>query len=92
MIGRQKLDGIGIGQKVEGMRSMRMPMEIDLYLPIFTLLQFFFYMGLLKVSRAHNKKLAIFLCIVHIKIIGLANILITFELLLRFSDYICLYF
>ncbi len=27
-----------------------MPMDIDLYIPIFTILQFYFYMGLLKVN------------------------------------------
>jgi len=32
------------------MRSGRIPLDIDLYIPIFTILQFFFYMGLLKVS------------------------------------------
>ena len=32
------------------MRSGRMPLDIDLYIPIFTILQFFFYMGLLKVT------------------------------------------
>ena len=36
--------------KGEVMRSGRMPIDIDLYIPIFTILQFFFYMGLLKVS------------------------------------------
>jgi predicted membrane chloride channel (bestrophin family) len=33
------------------MRSGRMPMDLDLYIPIFTILQFFFYMGLLKVAE-----------------------------------------
>ncbi len=28
-----------------------MPMDIDLYIPIFTILQFYFYMGLLKVKN-----------------------------------------
>ena len=51
MIGRQKLDGIGIGQKPERMQSGRMPMDIDVYIPVFTILQFFFYMGLLKVRN-----------------------------------------
>jgi hypothetical protein len=32
------------------MRSGRIPLDIDLYIPIFTILQFFFYMGLLKVT------------------------------------------
>jgi hypothetical protein len=34
------------------MRSGRIPLDIDLYIPIFTILQFFFYMGLLKVTLA----------------------------------------
>ena len=33
------------------MRSGRMPMDIDLYIPVYTILQFFFYMGLLKVAE-----------------------------------------
>ena len=49
VIGRQKLDGIGIGEKPERMQSGRLPMSIDLYIPVYTVLQFFFYMGLLKV-------------------------------------------
>ena len=48
VIGRQKIDTL---KKGEYMRSGRMPMDIDLYIPIYTVLQFFFYMGLLKVSR-----------------------------------------
>ena len=28
-----------------------MPMDIDLYIPVYTILQFFFYMGLLKVAE-----------------------------------------
>jgi len=48
VIGRQKVDGAD----TKGfMRSGRMPMDIDLYIPIFTVLQFFFYMGLLKVAE-----------------------------------------
>ena len=50
VIGRQKIDTL---KKGEYMRSGRMPMDIDLYIPIFTILQFYFYMGLLKV-RLHN--------------------------------------
>ena len=46
VIGRQKIDSMPKG---EFMRSGRMPIDIDLYIPIFTILQFFFYMGLLKV-------------------------------------------
>jgi len=37
--------------KKQAMRSGRIPLEIDLYIPIFTILQFFFYMGLLKVAE-----------------------------------------
>eukprot|EP00095_Tigriopus_kingsejongensis_P008469 maker-scaffold18_size714446-snap-gene-3.23 protein:Tk08469 transcript:maker-scaffold18_size714446-snap-gene-3.23-mRNA-1 annotation:"PREDICTED: bestrophin-4-like" len=48
VIGRQKIDTL---KKGEYMRSGRMPMDIDLYIPIFTILQFFFYMGLLKVAE-----------------------------------------
>ncbi|XP_040577897.1 bestrophin-2a isoform X3 [Lepeophtheirus salmonis] len=48
VIGRQKIDTL---KKGEYMRSGRMPMDIDLYIPIFTVLQFFFYMGLLKVAE-----------------------------------------
>ena len=33
------------------MPSGRVPLDIDLYIPIFTVLQFFFYMGLLKVAE-----------------------------------------
>jgi hypothetical protein len=36
------------------MRSGRIPLDIDLYIPIFTILQFFFYMGLLKVTLASS--------------------------------------
>ena len=46
VIGRQKIDTL---KKGEYMRSGRMPMDIDLYIPVYTILQFFFYMGLLKV-------------------------------------------
>eukprot|EP00095_Tigriopus_kingsejongensis_P008473 maker-scaffold18_size714446-snap-gene-3.22 protein:Tk08473 transcript:maker-scaffold18_size714446-snap-gene-3.22-mRNA-1 annotation:"bestrophin-3 isoform x2" len=48
VIGRQKIDTL---KKGEYMRSGRMPMDIDLYIPIYTILQFFFFMGLLKVLR-----------------------------------------
>lgn len=48
IIGRQKIDGYNV-QKA--MRSGRIPLDIDLYIPIFTVLQFFFYMGLLKVAE-----------------------------------------
>jgi len=48
VIGRQKIEGM---KKGEYMRSGRMPLDIDLYIPIFTILQFFFYMGLLKVAE-----------------------------------------
>ena len=53
MIGRQKIDGIGLSQgspSNQRMPSNRMPIELDLYIPVYTILQFFFYMGLLKVS------------------------------------------
>ena len=33
------------------MPSGRIPLDIDLYIPIYTVLQFFFYMGLLKVAE-----------------------------------------
>ncbi len=48
VIGRQKVYNEQ-ASKNGYMRSGRMPMDIDLYIPIFTVLQFFFYMGLLKV-------------------------------------------
>ncbi len=48
VIGRQKIDSM---KKNESMRSGRIPMDLDLYIPIFTILQFFFYMGLLKVAE-----------------------------------------
>ena len=52
LIGRQKIDTIGLekaNERDHRMLSGRLPIDIDIYLPIFTLLQFFFYMGLLKV-------------------------------------------
>ena len=55
VIGRQKLDGIGIGEKPERMQSGRLPMSIDLYIPVYTVLQFFFYMGLLKVRMGETE-------------------------------------
>jgi len=48
IIGRQKLDNYGEGKR---MPSGRIPLDIDLYIPIFTILQFFFFMGLLKVAE-----------------------------------------
>eukprot|EP00092_Neocalanus_flemingeri_P019066 GFUD01020655.1.p1 GENE.GFUD01020655.1~~GFUD01020655.1.p1 ORF type:complete len:712 (-),score=139.07 GFUD01020655.1:319-2454(-) len=48
IIGRQKLEGYGEGKR---MPSGRQTLDIDLYIPIFTVLQFFFYMGLLKVAE-----------------------------------------
>ena len=48
IIGRQKIDGFSVHK---AMRSGRIPLDIDLYIPIFTVLQFFFYMGLLKVAE-----------------------------------------
>ena len=53
VIGRQKIDTL---KKGDYMRSGRMPMDIDLYIPIYTILQFFFYMGLLKVTEMKNLK------------------------------------
>lgn len=41
LVGRQYVD--------EDQKSFQM--EIDIYLPVFTILQFFFYMGLLKVGQ-----------------------------------------
>ena len=55
VIGRQKLDGIGINMKTERMQSGRLPMDIDIYIPVYTILQFFFYMGLLKVRTRGSK-------------------------------------
>jgi hypothetical protein len=52
VIGRQKLDTMNpMKLPPDFMRSGRMPMDLDLYIPIFTILQFFFYMGLLKVAE-----------------------------------------
>jgi len=48
IIGRQKIDGYNVQKP---MRSGRIPLDIDLYIPVFTVLQFFFYMGLLKVAE-----------------------------------------
>ena len=31
-----------------------MPIDLDLYFPVFTVLQFFFFMGLLKVTNHHD--------------------------------------
>ena len=50
VIGRQRLEAPA-HKPGEYMRSGRLPLEIDLYIPIFTILQFFFYMGLLKVKH-----------------------------------------
>ena len=58
LIGRQKIHGFGPGNDVlhEFMRSGRIPLEMDLYFPLFTILQLFFYMGLLKVrTNLQNK-------------------------------------
>jgi len=48
IIGRQKLEGYG---EMKRMPSGRISLDIDLYIPIYTVLQFFFYMGLLKVAE-----------------------------------------
>ena len=52
VIGRQKIEGVGLspGDNTERMQSGRLPMDLDVYIPVYTILQFFFYMGLLKVS------------------------------------------
>ena len=49
IIGRQKLNPEAYGGN--RMPSGRIPLDIDLYIPIFTVLQFFFFMGLLKVAE-----------------------------------------
>jgi len=46
IIGRQKIE-----YHNSRMPSGRIPLDIDLYIPIYTVLQFFFYMGLLKVAE-----------------------------------------
>ena len=48
IIGRQKLEGYN---EYKRMPSGRISLDIDLYIPIYTVLQFFFYMGLLKVAE-----------------------------------------
>merc|ERR1712242_493319 len=48
IIGRQKIDGYHGDKR---MPSGRYSLDIDLYIPIYTVLQFFFYMGLLKVAE-----------------------------------------
>ena len=48
VIGRQKID---MAPNETSMRSGRIPLDIDLYIPVYTILQFFFYMGLLKVAE-----------------------------------------
>ena len=55
VIGRQKIHGYGPGNGPihEFMRSGRIPLEMDLYFPLFTILQLFFYMGLLKVRTTN---------------------------------------
>jgi hypothetical protein len=39
-----------VGRQYVEERSKSYQMEVDIYVPVFTILQFFFYMGLLKVS------------------------------------------
>ena len=57
LIGRQKLDHYDegfVGPIRNGeykYPSNRMPIDLDLYFPVFTVLQFFFFMGLLKVAE-----------------------------------------
>jgi len=48
IVGRQKIDGYHGDKR---MPSGRIVLDIDLYFPIYTVLQFFFYMGLLKVAE-----------------------------------------
>ena len=48
MIGWQKIDLHG---NETFMRSGRLPLDIDLYIPVYTILHFFLYMGLLKVAE-----------------------------------------
>ena len=50
-MGRQFLDPT---KKIEGH-------EADIYVPVFTFLQFFFYMGWLKVGRKHDTNDAIYI-------------------------------
>jgi len=52
LIGRQKLD-VHDPQYIYPTKypSNRMPIDLDLYFPVFTVLQFFFFMGLLKVAE-----------------------------------------
>jgi len=54
LIGRQKLDvedPLFEGRRPFRYPSNRSPIDIDLYFPVFTVLQFFFFMGLLKVAE-----------------------------------------
>lgn len=44
-----------VGRQYVEERSKSYQMEVDIYVPVFTILQFFFYMGLLKVSYLHMK-------------------------------------
>jgi len=44
-----------VGRQYVEERSKSYQMEVDIYVPVFTILQFFFYMGLLKVSYLHIK-------------------------------------
>lgn len=45
LVGRQYID------ETTSLSKKQFQMEIDTYVPLFTILQFFFYMGLLKVSN-----------------------------------------
>ena len=49
LIGRQMIDVPADTPNFSKMRKGGLMMDIDLYIPIFTILQFFFFMGLLKV-------------------------------------------
>lgn len=43
-----------VGRQYVEHSNKPMQMEIDIYLPVFTILQFFFFMGLLKVHCIHE--------------------------------------
>ena len=64
VIGRQKVHN-DTANKTGYMRSGRMPLDIDLYIPIFTVLQFFFYMGLLKARTSHPIRDNITITLIH---------------------------
>jgi hypothetical protein len=45
-----------VGRQYVEERSKNYQMEVDIYVPVFTILQFFFYMGLLKVTSRYTEK------------------------------------